>query len=112
LSRRHAAQRVLDGPPTLRSAALPNSDVVITYVTRLIRVLKRYGFTDKKAVDACNLLVHVALSLTVTATAVHEDTPEMFDTTIDWLIQGMATSHKAIGSVAASRRRARPLPHR
>jgi AcrR family transcriptional regulator len=91
---------------------ISDSDVVITYVTRLIRVLKRYGFTEKEAVDACNVLVHVALSLTVTDIAVHEDTPEIFDTTIDWLIQGMASSHTAIGSVAASRRRARPSPRR
>jgi len=91
---------------------ISDSDVVITYVTRLIRVLKRYGFTEKEAVDACNVLVHVALSLTVTDIAVHEDTPEIFDTTIDWLIQGMASSHTAIGSVAASPRRARPSPRR
>jgi endonuclease III len=72
-------------------------------------VLKRYGFTQE-AVDACNVLVHVALSLTVTDMAVHEDTPEIFDKTIDWLIQGMASSHKTIGSTASSRRRTQQSP--
>lgn len=85
--------------PSLTSLmTIADSDVVISYVTRLIRVLKRYGFSEKEAVDACNVLVHVALSLTVTDVAVHEDTPEIFDTTIDWLIQGMGHSHKEIGS--------------
>ena len=86
---------------------IADSDVVITYVTRLIRVLKQYGFTDKEAIDACNVLVHVALSLTVTDMAVHEDTPVIFDTTVDWLIRGMEHSHKEIRSAASRRRRNR-----
>jgi AcrR family transcriptional regulator len=85
---------------------IADSDVVITYVTRLIRVLKQYGFNEKEAVDACNVLVHVALSLTVTDMAVHEDTPEIFDTTIDWLIQGMEHSHEETRSAGSRRRRA------
>jgi AcrR family transcriptional regulator len=84
---------------------IEDSDVVITYVTRLIKVLKRNGFTQKEAVDACNVLVHVALSLTVTDMAVHEDKPEIFDTTISWLIRGMEHSHKELGS--ATRRTSR-----
>jgi AcrR family transcriptional regulator len=84
---------------------IEDSDVVITYVTRLIKVLKRNGFTQKEAVDACNVLVHVALSLTVTDMAVHEDKPEIFDTTISWLIRGMEHSHKELGS--ATRRTTR-----
>jgi len=87
---------------------IADSDVVITYVTRLIRVLKRNGFTQKHAVEACNVLVHVALSLTVTDMAVHEDTPEIFDRTIDWLIRGIEHSHKGIGSASSRRRRTRP----
>ncbi|WP_166903548.1 TetR/AcrR family transcriptional regulator [Mycobacterium sp. DL440] len=95
--------------PSLTSLmTVADSDVVITYVTRLIRVLKQYGFTEKEAVDACNVLVHVALSLTVTDMAVHEDTPEIFDTTINWLIQGMELSHKGIGSAQSRRPRTRP----
>jgi AcrR family transcriptional regulator len=94
--------------PALTSLmTIADSDVVITYVTRLIRVLKRYGFSQKEAVDACNVLVHVALSLTVTDMAVHEDTPAIFDTTVDWLIRGMEHSHKEIGSAASRRRRNR-----
>ncbi len=85
--------------PSLTSLmTIADSGVVISHATRLIRVLKRCGFTEKEAVGACNVPVHVALSLTVTDVAVHEDTPEMFDRTIDWLIQGMEHSHKAIGS--------------
>jgi AcrR family transcriptional regulator len=91
---------------------IADSDVVITYVTRLIRVLKRNGFTQKEAVDACNVLVHVALSLTVTDVAVHEDTPEIFDTTIDWLIQGMEHSHREIGPATSRRRRIEPSDRR
>ena len=91
----------------LRDVTIEDSDVVITYVTRLIKVLKRNGFTQKEAVDACNVLVHVALSLTVTDMAVHEDKPEIFDTTISWLIRGMEHSHKEIGSAASRRRRNR-----
>jgi AcrR family transcriptional regulator len=87
---------------------IADSDVVIIYVTRLIRVLKRYGFAEKDAVDACNVLVHVALSLTVTDMAVHEDKPEIFDTTIDWLIQGMEHSHKRISPASSRRTRTRP----
>jgi AcrR family transcriptional regulator len=99
--------------PSLTSLmTIADSDVVISYVTRLIRVLKRYGFRDKEAVDACNVLVHVALSLTVTDVAVHEDTPEIFDTTIDWLILGMEHSHKEIGSPASRRRRIQPSGRR
>lgn len=91
---------------------ISDSDVVITYVTRLIRVLKQHGFKHKEAVHACDVLVHVALSLTVTDVAVHEDTPEIFDTTIDWLIQGMASSHDAVGAGAPTRRRSQASPLR
>lgn len=91
---------------------IADSDVVITYVTRLIRVLKRYGFSEKEAVDACNVLVHVALSLTVTDVAVHEDKPEIFDTTIDWLIQGMEHCHMGISSATSRRRRIQPSGRR
>jgi AcrR family transcriptional regulator len=99
---------LLQRPSLTSLMTIADSDVVISYVTRLIRVLKRYGFTEQEAVDACNVLVHVALSLTVTDVAVHEDTPAIFDTTIDWLIQGMEHSHKEIGSTASRRRLTRP----
>jgi hypothetical protein len=40
--------------------------------------------------------------------AVHEGKPEIFDTTIDWLIQGMDHSRKGISSATSHRRRTRP----
>jgi AcrR family transcriptional regulator len=98
---------LMQRPALMSLMTIADSDVVIAYVTRLIRVLKRYGFTQKEAVDACDVLVHVALSLTVTDMAVHEDTPVIFDTTVDWLIRGMEHSHKEIGSAASRRRRNR-----
>ncbi|MGH3638239.1 MAG: TetR/AcrR family transcriptional regulator [Mycobacterium sp.] len=94
-----ALRRALVQRPSLTSLmTIADSGVVMNYVNRLIRALKRYGFPEQEAVDACNVLVHVALSLTVTDVAVHEDTPKIFDTTIDWLIAGMEHSHKETGS--------------
>jgi hypothetical protein len=65
--------------------------VVIGYVTRLIEVLKRHDFSHDDAVRACGILVHVTLSMTLADMAApgEWDEPEVFDTTIAWLIDGM-----------------------
>jgi hypothetical protein len=44
----------------------------------------------------------------VTDMAVHEGKPEIFDTTIDCLIQGMEHSHMEISCVTSHRRRTLP----
>ena len=65
--------------------------VVIGYVVQLIPVLARHGFSHDDAVGACGILVHVTLSMTLADMAApgQWDDPEVFDTTIRWLINGM-----------------------
>jgi hypothetical protein len=65
-------------------------------VTQLIHALTRRGFSYEDAVRACGILVHMTLSMTLADMAAPGlwDEPEVFDTTIDWLIDGMeATKH-------------------
>jgi AcrR family transcriptional regulator len=70
--------------------------VVIEYVTQLIDALTQHGFSDDDAVRACGILVHVTLSMSLADIAApgQWDEPEVFDTTIDWLIDGMEATER------------------
>src|ERR1700712_1104751 len=65
---------------------------LISYATRLVRVLQGRGFSEVDAIRACGILAHVTASMTITDMAApgQWDDPAVFDTTIDWLIQGMS----------------------
>jgi AcrR family transcriptional regulator len=94
----HALRAALVARPDLCSL-MTTSDrgVVIEYVTRLIRVLTSHGFSNDEAVRACGILVHVTLSMTLADMAApgEWDEPDVFDTTIQWLITGMAAGFVA-----------------
>jgi AcrR family transcriptional regulator len=88
----HALRSALTGRPDLCSLmTTADRGVVIGYVTRLIEVLKRHDFSHDDAVRACGILVHVTLSMTLADMAApgEWDEPEVFDTTIAWLVDGM-----------------------
>lgn len=94
----HALRAALVARPDLCSL-MTTSDrgVVIEYVTRLIRVLTGHGLSNDEAVRACGILVHVTLSMTLADMAApgEWDEPDVFDTTIQWLITGMAAGFAA-----------------
>lgn len=88
----HALRSALTGRPELCSLmTTADRGVVIGYVTRLVEVLTRHGFSHDEAVHACGILVHVTLSMTLADVAApgEWDEPEVFDTAITWLIDGM-----------------------
>jgi hypothetical protein len=60
-------------------------------------VLTSHGFSHDEAVRACGILVHVTLSMTLADMAApgEWDEPDVFDTTIQWLITGMAAGFTA-----------------
>jgi AcrR family transcriptional regulator len=88
----HALRSALTARPDLCSLmTTADRGVVVGYVTQLIRVLTRHGFSQDDAVRACGILVHVTLSMTLADMAApgQWDDPAVFDTTIRWLIDGM-----------------------
>ena len=88
----HALRSALTARPDLCSLmTTADRGVVIGYVVQLIPVLARHGFSHDDAVGACGILVHVTLSMTLADMAApgQWDDPEVFDTTIRWLINGM-----------------------
>jgi AcrR family transcriptional regulator len=89
----HALRSALTARPDLCSLmTTADRGVVIGYVVQLIPVLARHGFSHDDAVGACGILVHVTLSMTLADMAApgQWDDPEVFDTTIRWLVNGMA----------------------
>jgi AcrR family transcriptional regulator len=88
----HALRSALTARPDLCSLmTTADRGVVIGYVTQLIRVLTRHGFSHDDAIRACGILVHVTLSMTLADMAApgQWDDPAVFDTTVRWLIDGM-----------------------
>lgn len=71
--------------------------VVITFVGRLMEVLQAHGFSHREAVHACGILAHVTLSMTLSDVAApgQWDDPRVFETTVGWLMDGMAKGRAA-----------------
>jgi AcrR family transcriptional regulator len=83
-------------PDLCRLMTTADRGVVIGYVTQLMRALTRHGFSHEDAVRACGILVHVTLSMTLADMAApgQWDEPEVFDTTIHWLIDGLEAAER------------------
>ncbi|CAN5421428.1 hypothetical protein BH09ACT12_BH09ACT12_21290 [soil metagenome] len=94
-----ALRSVLLARPDLgRLMTTSDRPVVIGYVTRLIRILTTHGFSDEFAVRSGGVLVHVTLSMTLADLAApgEWDRPDVFATTVEWLIAGM-TAERDLG---------------
>jgi AcrR family transcriptional regulator len=92
-----ALRSTLTARPDLCSLmATADRGVVIGYVKQLIHALTRHGFSHEDAVRACGILVHVTLSMTLADMAApgQWDSPEVFDTTIHWLIDGLEATER------------------
>lgn len=88
----HALRSALTERPELCSLmTTADRGVVVGYVQRLIAVLTQHGFSNDDAAHACSILVRVTLSMTLADVAApgEWDKPEVFGTTIAWLIDGM-----------------------
>jgi len=83
---------LLDRPDLCGLMTVDDRDVVVDYAGTLMEVLERDGFTPDQAVQAAGILTHVTLSMTLSDIAApgQWDDPDVFTTTVRWLIQGMA----------------------
>ena len=84
---------LLARPELARLMNTDDRDVVVRYVNRLVTALIKQGLPRDLAVEACRVLSHATLTLTLadlaTSTSRGPDTPEFFPTTIRWLIHGI-----------------------
>ena len=81
---------LFERPALCSLMTVEDADVVVDYANRLIRVLRRHGFSKAQALLAARVLVQVTLSVTLSDVRVSGYRPEVFDTTMEWLIEGMA----------------------
>jgi len=91
---------LLSRPELARLMKREDRNVVVGYVNRLLKVLFAHGFEHELAVRSCRILAHATFSLTAAdrrSPAGHDD-PEVFDTTVAWLIRGMETMVSLAGA--------------
>lgn len=83
---------LLNHPELCSLMTVADRGVVINYGQQLQAVLERNGFSHSQAVHASGILAHVTLSMTLSDVAApgQWDNPEVFATTVHWLIHGMA----------------------
>ena len=87
---------------TLRSALLADPglaalmttadrDAIVEYAVQLVDALKGHGLREHDAVEAAGIVNHVTLSMTLADISApgEWDRPEVFDTALRWLIQGL-----------------------
>lgn len=83
---------LLANPDLCTLMTVADRDVIVDHAGTLMAVLERDGFSHSQAVHASGILAHVTLSMTlsdVAAPGVWDD-PQVFTSTVHWLVQGMA----------------------
>jgi AcrR family transcriptional regulator len=105
---------LLDRPDLCKLMTTADRDVVVDYVSRLMAVLERDGFSHGQAVQAGGILAHVTLSMTLSDVAApgQWDNPRVFATTVQWLIQGMALMRSEASSRRSNQARSAGGSHR
>ncbi len=83
---------LLDHPDLRNLMTVADRSAIVEYAGQLMAVLERDGFTPGQALRAGGILAHVTLSMTLSDVAApgEWDDPQVFATTIRWLIHGMA----------------------
>ncbi len=83
---------LLDNPDLRSLMTVADRGVIVGYIDQLIAVLERDGFTHNQAVRAGGILAHVTLSMTLSDISApgEWDDPQVFVTTVRWLVHGMA----------------------
>jgi AcrR family transcriptional regulator len=84
---------LLDHPDLCKLMTTADRGVIVDYAAQLIAVLRRDGFRHRQAVQAAGIMTHVTMSMTLSDVAApgQWDDPRVFATTVQWLVQGMAS---------------------
>jgi len=84
---------LLDHPDLCKLMTTADRGVIVDYAAQLIEVLERDGFSHRQAVQAAGIMAHVTMSMTLSDVAApgQWDDPRVFATTVQWLVQGMAS---------------------
>lgn len=101
-----AAESVAAFATTLRSALLASPglagvmttadrEVVIGYAVQLVEALRSHGLSGHDAVEAAGIVSHVTLSMTLSDIRApgQWDRPEVFETAVRWVAQGLLHDH-------------------
>jgi AcrR family transcriptional regulator len=104
-----AAQGIRNWAMTLRAALLAHPalaslmtvddrDAIIEYALQLIETLGRHGLSEGEAATVAGIVNHMTLSMTLSDIRAPGECgqPEVFDTALRWLIQGIQHDHPHI----------------